>query len=296
MRSIRRSIARTVIVLVFSSVTWSTERGVAGELFENSAVQVNGSSVLTTVAPGGDPALTVNGSPVVTVASLGALDLRSKLLLPFYLIDPNNEFPTGSTTFFSVVNESTFPVDTRVSVFGSSAPASPAYVESPTLGPQETRTLDLQQICPACPVEGFVVIETIGGEATLHGDYFRADGSSRVGAWRLPAFGEGCKRFSMRFYPDATFIFWTDLSAVTADPIAFVAAYSSFGGDPFLLASIYADTVAFQVSTTDLGLQFSAGHLEVEFASGITGHVSVATTFPSVSSVPMTLEATCTGR
>ena len=78
-------------------------------------VRVNDSPVLTTRAPGGDSALQVNGSPVVTVATRRTDPPTNRLLLPFYTVEPESDFAKRTTTLLAVVNESSEEVVVRYS-------------------------------------------------------------------------------------------------------------------------------------------------------------------------------------
>ena len=301
---------RIGVILTLLVTALASADPAAAEVSQSSLL-VEDSPVITTKAPGGDSAVQVNGSPVVTVATQRSNVPTDRLLLPFYSVVHNVDPSLRTTTLFAVVNESNEAVNVRYSYFEASTPQSYAYQETLWLDPKAFRWVDMHEVFNACSgcsetvkASGFVIIETVDEAPVLHGDYWRIDQpNATASGYRLVDIGNSsagnalCKRFSVRFTGSALtgtlLTLWVAREEVAPEGQA-LASWAAFDqAGTFQDSGVVTNNkVAFEqwVGAAPLDPPVANGSVEIDFL-GHAGHVS-STVF-SFGLFSIGSEATC---
>ncbi len=236
----------------------------------------------------------------------------ARLLLPLYVVNTVDPV-SGPTTFWAVRNESdTLTVNVLVRYYEPDKPAAPQFQETVVLAPKAAATFDLRarigdlEVDPDGLARGYVILESEGGEAVLHGDYFSVDDAGDFASgFRLVDIdpdsrtNDLCTRFSIRFLDSSllfdsgtVFTVWFD----PADPYegdAFNYFAYDLAGNVVLFLNFPSSRFAFQISASALlfNVDEEFGVIEFQFPAGTEGHVSaVMSAFGRFS---VGFEATC---
>ena len=261
--------------------------------------------LLSTLAPAAVSAAAPDGGPAVKRAGTSA-----RLLVPFFEVDMSNPF--GASTFFSVRNEILQPVDVLITYYATDRPQSPLHFDPVTLPPKKLQPVDIRSI-PNLLVDddglarGYVIIETVSGEAVIQGEYFQitpdesfATGSRLVDIDPQSADNDLCSVFTIRFLNGGgfdggtVFTFWLDLDVAPQDtPVLSYEVYNEAGERRFFVANVPANQVAFRRPASELVsiIPTNFGAVEIQLVDGIQGHVSA--TMSALGRYSVGLEAVC---
>lgn len=231
------------------------------------------------------------GSYAVSVSSKKA-EASAHLLVPFFFVDTTQA--EGADTFFSVRNETSVAVKITVSYFASDRPTNPFFVETLTLPAKRLRQFRVSLAENLAPdgdgfARGYVIIDAASEDAVIQGDYYQitpnqgfASGFRLVNVDTTSQANDLCSVVSVRFLSGGAFdstalTFWID-SPEQPDgetPVATYAVYNEAGVLRFA-ADIYASEVAFRRTSAELTsiIPTGFGVLEIQFADGISGHVT----------------------
>lgn len=253
--------------------------------------------------PEPSPVAVPKASPVKTAA------LGSRLLLPYYLVDMIN--PSGASTLFAVRNETTQPVEIRISYFETDRPQVPQRIDTVTLAAKQIRSTQIRST-PDLLVDddgfarGYVVIETISGAASIHGDYFQVTpGQAFAAGYRLlnadpqSPHNDLCSVFSVRFLNGGGFTggtkytIWLDADQApgSEEPILYYSVYNEAGELRFT-NELYSNEVVTAVDAADLVSVIPTTFGAIEFTLNNTvGHISATMSASGLYTVG--LEAVC---
>ncbi len=246
---------------------------------------------------------------IIAGESVKTAALGSRLLLPYYLVDMTN--PSGASTLYAVRNETTQPVEIRVSYFETDRPQTPQRVETVTLAAKAVRSTQIRTE-PDLLVDddgfarGYVVIETTSGEASIHGDYFQVTpGQAFAAGYRLlnvdPAspHNDLCSVLSLRFLNGGGFsggteyTIWLEADAApdASEPILYYSVYNEAGELRFT-SELYSNEVATTVDAEELVsvIPTTFGAIEFQFNNTV-GHISA--TMSATGLYTVGLEAVC---
>ena len=185
----------------------------------------------------------------------------SRLLLPFFRVDTGN--PDGENTFFAIRNESANSVEIQVRYYASDRPHAPQFTPPPqTLTARQVVSFAVSTVPDLVTdfdgfATGYATIETLGGEAVLHGDTFQlnpdqafATGQSLLDISANPQGSENdlCSVFTARFlngggFDGGTLLnIWLDAAVQPdpAEPILFYTVYNQ-AGDLRFVGQLAAD-------------------------------------------------------
>ncbi len=293
-------VVKLVIALMLVS---GLVRSAAAQVVETGNNEISGPQQLS--AP-------QSGSLILNKAGTTA----SRLLLPLYVVDTTST--GGPTTFFAILNESgsSISVDAKYydadTAYDPMSPPTPRFTQSLSLMPKQIQTIDVRSNIQQLAIDGdgvargYIVFETVGGPAAIHGDYFRIDddGNFASGSRLLnidPASNGNdlCARFSIRFLDSALLFDSGTVFNVWFQPDlpyegqAF--AYSPFdlsGGDSLFDLSFPSNNFAFEVPSSLLltGVSTEFGSIEFDFGGGI-GHISAI--MSALGRLSVGFEATC---
>lgn len=233
----------------------------------------------------------------------------ARLLVPFFEVDLSSN--AGATTFFSVRNEISQPVDIQISLFTPESPQSPFHAEVLTLAPKQVRTVDVRSrpnlIADGDGIaRGYVVIETVNEEAVIQGDYFQitpneafANGSRLVNIDPNSANSDLCSVLTIRFlngggFSGGTeFTLWLDLDVAPQDAKVLSYVVYSESGELIFFTDLSMNEVALRTTASDLTslIPTNFGAIEFQFNNGVQGHISAVMKALGLYSVG--LEASC---
>lgn len=256
------------------------------------------------LAAGAAPAAENAGAPPKRAVA------AARLLVPLFEVDLAH--PGGATTFFSVRNEIPASVDVRISLYAADSPQAPFHSDTVTLAAKQIRSVDVRSQPNLVADEdgfarGYVIIETLSGEAVIQGDYFQlnpgeafATGSRLVNVDPQSEDNDLCSNFTIRFLNGGgfdggtTFTIWLDLDVAPQDTtVLSYYVYRESGGDPIALHDLAANRVALRVSAAELMpiISTNFGAIEFQLADGVRGHIAAVMSALGLYSVG--LEAAC---
>lgn len=233
----------------------------------------------------------------------------ARLLVPFFEVDLASA--AGASTFFSVRNEITQAVDIQISFYTPDSPQSPFHSEAVTLASKQVRTVNVRgQPNLIADVDGiargYVIIETIEGEAVIQGDYFQitpneafATGSRLVNVDPDSANNDLCSVFTIRFLNGGGFsggtelTLWLDLSVAPQDEKVLSYVVYSESGNLIFFTDLSMNEVALRTTASELTslVPTNFGAIEIQLNNGVQGHVSAVMKALGLYSVG--LEASC---
>lgn len=216
----------------------------------------------------------------------------NRLLVPYFLVDTMN--PSGTTTLWSLRNESLLDVTVTIDYYEADSPQAPQRTDQIVLGGKEIRTGNIRDVAnlevdPDGFSRGYVIFSTDAEPGILYGDTFFitpgddfAEGSLMVDA-SDGVDADLCNLFTLRFLNGGAFggitemVVWLETDSLPLEAGAVV--YSVYDGEGNLEVTneLFLDrvTTRFDVSSLLPG-QFVDGAVEIQFAQGLRGHVSLA--------------------
>ncbi|MCP4658489.1 MAG: hypothetical protein GY856_24010, partial [bacterium] len=242
------------------------------------------------------------GTPIDRAGDRGSVPAKftrpgPAVVLPYFVVDMND--PNGVTTFYAVRNRSDETVKVRYTYHRTDRGlVLPSVTETKTLGPHETRSVDVRSI-PGLPTSGgiatgYMVAEVVDSttglpvvdSTALSGDFFRVDqdnafasGGPLLGFGPLNLSWDFCNSWDLRFYNGGTFSGGTD--------VAFYVPYNPGGTDPLVTGNVYDEDgifqgvveittsdYAFEVNSSELDLPVAFGTVEWVFRDLLAGHVA----------------------
>jgi hypothetical protein len=241
--------------------------------------------------------LFVNGPLKAAAEPDAASTTTSRLLLPYYEVETNKA--DGISTLFALRNESLASIEVDILYYEVDAPAAPQKTERVTLTAKQVKTVNIRdvqnlEVDGDFFARGYAVFQTVGAAGpVLSGDYFRVDpandfavGERLADISPTSSKDERCSIYSVRFIRGGVFsggtrmFYWLDSSTLQTDPGTMTYSVYNEAGQLLTLGQIPTpDVVSGGINLEsilgNLPPTEIAGVVEIQFKSGLLGHIAL---------------------